>query len=533
MGGLEARPAGSTETRQPGMSSEGTIEILGAVGGDSTYRPEDVQSLRTLPQAAMTHGERFTGRPATVLYVGRQDLLKIRAELRLDPLNARRWAMQALERERKLGAHHPGKTWFLIHHANHDSPTIGSICPLLTPLHTLMRPKDCAREGAERRIGYLLALFRIYFRVFRDHHARLDEGLSNFGLDDQQRLYYLDDDVYEADDLSGFVQMLGVYFRSLEWLSAEWAAQLGVQLRLLFLEFFEDPHRLYFIGSLLGELCIPAQPRQAALDAFKQTMIDQRRARRQSVVLPEKEIIAVMADVHANLPALDAVLQFLQGRGVDKGIVLGDVVGYGPHPNECIARLQASAYTVLKGNHDLAAAVGRAGDGFSRYARWAMEWTIPKLTEGARRWLEELPPVLQGEGWLAVHGSPLDPSYLNAYVYEMTFEDNLNLLERRQLHVCFHGHTHVPGVYARIPKSRDRHVVDSEQALGTYAHCLVCPGSIGQPRQGRQGAQVALYEVGSKTITFHQVAYDVQRTVDDMRVNDFPETLVSRLLTGC
>ncbi|MBX3236300.1 MAG: metallophosphoesterase [Nitrospiraceae bacterium] len=514
------------------MSSEGTIEFLGAVGGETAYRPEDVQRLRALPQAALTHGEQFTGRPATLLYAGRQDIVKLRAEVRLDQLNARRWAMQTLERERKLQVHHPGKTWFLIHHANQDSPTIGSICPLLTPLHTLMRPKECQRDGAERRIGYLLELFRLYFRVFRDHQSRLDEGLSNFGLDEHQRLYYLDDDVYEADDLSGFVQMLGVYFRSLEWLSAEWAAQFGMQLRQVFLEYFEDPHRLYFIGSLLGDLCIPAPPRQAALEAFKQTMVDQRRARRQAVLLPDKEIIAVMADVHANLPALDAVIGFLQQRGVDKGIVLGDVVGYGPHPNECIARLQKSAYTVLKGNHDLAAAVGRAGEGFSRYARWAMEWTIPKLSEESRHWLEELPPVLQGEGWLAVHGSPLDPSYLNAYVYEMTFEDNLNLLERRQLHVCFHGHTHVPGVYARIPKSRDRHVVETEQTLGAYAHCLVCPGSVGQPRQGQQGAQVALYEVAGKTLSFHQIAYDVQQTVQDMRANDFPETLISRLLTG-
>lgn len=467
-----------------------------------------------------------------MLYVDQHNILKIRSELRLDALNSRRWALQTLKQERMLRVHHPQKTWFLIRHEQTDELSVGNICPLLNPLHTLMRPKECSVEGAERRIGYLLQAFTLYFRVYRDHQARLDEGLSNFALDEDEQLYYVDDDVYEADDLSGFVQMLGVYFRSLEWLSPEWAAQFGTRLRRLFLEYIEDPHRLYFVGSLLGDLHIPAEPRQAALDAFKHTMIDQRRAHRQSVVLPDNGRIAILADVHANLPALEAVLCFLKEHNVTKGIVLGDIVGYGPHPGECIERLQESGFTVLKGNHDLAASVCRVGDGFSRYARWAMEWTIPLLTEAHRRWLESLPPMLDGDGWIAVHGSPLDPSYLNAYVYQMTYEDNLDLLQRRKIHTCFHGHTHVPGVYARIPDTRDRHVTDPAQALGTYTHCLVCPGSVGQPRQGDQGAQLALYDIGTKTATFHHVKYDIERTVQDMRRNDFPDTLIARLLTG-
>lgn len=514
------------------MSFQETIELLGAVAGESEYCADQVRSLRAVPHETLAHGERFTGRPSTMLYVGQRDILKIRTELRLDALNSRRWGLQALERERRLRVHPPRKTWVLLHNEQTDAHTVGNICPLLTPLHTLMKPKECSTEGAERRLNYLLQLFTLYFRIFRDHHARLDEGLSNFALDEGEQLYYVDDDVYEADDLSGFVQMLGVYFRSLEWLSPERAAQFGIQLRRLFLEHFDDPHRLYFVGSLLDDLHIPAKPRQAALDAFKQTMTDQRRGRRQAVTLPDTERIAILADVHANLPALETVLGFLKEQKVTKGIVLGDVVGYGPHPGECIERLQESGFTVLKGNHDLAAAVCRVGDGFSRYARWAMEWTIPKLTEAHRRWLEKLPPMLEGTNWIAVHGSPLDPSYLNAYVYQMTYEDNLNLLQRRKIHTCFHGHTHVPGVYARITDAHDRHVTDLTQDLGQYAHCLVCPGSVGQPRQGDQGAQLALYDVGAKTATFHRVTYDVDRTVQDMRKNDFPETLISRLLTG-
>ena len=514
------------------MSFQETIELLGAVAGKSDYRIDQIRTLRAAPHETLSHGERFTGRLSTMLHISQRDILKIRTELRLDALNSRRWVLQTPERERTLLVHHPQKTWFLIRQEQTDELTVGNICPLLSPLHILMRPKECSLEGAERRLNYLLQLFGLYFRVFRDHQARLDEGLSNFALDEDERLYYVDDDVYEANDLSWFVQMLGVYFRSLEWLSPERAAQFGIQLRRLFLEYFEDPHRLYFVGSLLGDLHIPAQPRQAALDAFKQTMIDQRRARRQPVVLPDKEQIAILADVHGNLPALEAVLCFLKEHNVTKGIVLGDVVGYGPHPGECIERLQEAGFTVLKGNHDLAASVCRVGDGFSRYARWAMEWTIPKLTDAHRRWLEDLSPVLEGDGWIAVHGSPLDPSYLNAYVYQMTYEDNLDLLQRRKLHTCFHGHTHVPGVYARIPDAPDRHVTDSAQKLGAYAYCLACPGSVGQPRQGDQGAQLALYDVGAQTLTFHQVKYDIERTVQDMRRNDFPDALISRLLTG-
>jgi predicted phosphodiesterase len=244
--------------------------------------------------------------------------------------------------------------------------------------------------------------------------------------------------------------------------------------------------------------------------------------------------LALLSDIHANLPALEAALDFIGLLGLDDVIVLGDVVGYGPHPVECIERLADSPFQYIKGNHDYACSL-EADEApahpvaMSRDARWVADWTAKRLSAEHRRWLRELPASLQRDGWLAVHGSPVDPNRFNGYVYEMTYERNLDELHSLGLRTCFHGHTHVRGVYARVRGRLDAFYTADSQPLEKYLHALVCPGSVGQPRNGMPGAQLAVYDRESRLVQFYSIAYAIDRTIQDMERQGFPDALVDRL----
>jgi predicted phosphodiesterase len=234
------------------------------------------------------------------------------------------------------------------------------------------------------------------------------------------------------------------------------------------------------------------------------------------------------------LPALEAALDFIRLLRLADVIMLGDVVGYGPHPAECVERLADARFRCIKGNHDYACAL-EAGElpmhpiAMSRDARWVADWTAKRLSADHRSWLRAQPTSLEGEGWLAVHGSPIDPNRFNGYVYEMTYERNLDELQAMGIRTCFHGHTHVQGVYARARGKLDAFYTADAQALDKYLHALVCPGSIGQPRNGMPGAQLAVYDRESHVVQFYSLAYAMDHAIADMERHGFPGALVARL----
>lgn len=242
--------------------------------------------------------------------------------------------------------------------------------------------------------------------------------------------------------------------------------------------------------------------------------------------------LAILADVHANLPALDAVLSYLKKQDISNGIVLGDTVGYGPHPSECIKRLTNSNLIIIKGNHDNAVATGNYSKGFSRTGKWVIEWTIENIGSRDKKWLGKLPAFLRGNGWLAVHGSPMDPTHFNGYVYEMTYKKNLDNLEQREIPHCFHGHTHIMGVYARKSGIEDKFYKSDTIQLNEYKHSLVCPGAVGQARDGNPQCQFAIYDSMENKINFLCLDYDMEKTIDDMKRFGFPTSLQERLTSG-
>jgi predicted phosphodiesterase len=241
---------------------------------------------------------------------------------------------------------------------------------------------------------------------------------------------------------------------------------------------------------------------------------------------------ALLADIHANAAALEAVLAELDANGIAEALVLGDLVGYGPEPEACVAAIRARGWPTLLGNHDYGVAHGDFNKGFSSLGRRVAEWTAERLGRDDLDWLAALPDTLEGEGWMAVHGAPADQAKLLAYVYRMTYEANLDYLAGRGVRCCFHGHTHIQGVYFRNDRG-DGFSEAPVQSIADYVHCLVCPGSVGQPR-GRNGTQAryAVVDPGTWLLELKQVDYEVERTVAAMASQGLPEALGQRLLVG-
>jgi diadenosine tetraphosphatase ApaH/serine/threonine PP2A family protein phosphatase len=237
--------------------------------------------------------------------------------------------------------------------------------------------------------------------------------------------------------------------------------------------------------------------------------------------------LAVLSDIHANLAALDAVRGDLPD--VDEVWVLGDIVGYGPQPNEIIAALQEMGARSVMGNHD-GAAIGQVDvSWFNPDAARAITWTSEVIDENARAYLATLPEVrIEGE-MTAVHGSPRDPTW--EYISDAgVAEANLASFDTR---LCLHGHTHVPIVY-RADDGRVETVsaVPGSPVTVETGRLLVNPGSVGQPRDGNPAASYLVIDTAAQTAQFHRVMYDVAVTQRLMREVGLPPRLAERLTYG-
>lgn len=240
--------------------------------------------------------------------------------------------------------------------------------------------------------------------------------------------------------------------------------------------------------------------------------------------------ILVISDIHANLVALDAVLA--AAGQVDAVWNLGDTVGYGPFPGECIERMIAvSPELTLLGNHD-AAAVGLLSlDEFNPIARAATIWTAGQLSPEHRAILSGLPARAIIDDCLCVHGSPRHPIW--EYVYSAAVADASFATFGEP--VCFLGHTHIQlfisddmaerGIGPSLPQDGD--VLDL-----TGQRFIINPGSVGQPRDGNPDAAFALFEPVERRVTFRRVRYDVSATQAAMHAAGLPMPLITRLSSG-
>lgn len=240
--------------------------------------------------------------------------------------------------------------------------------------------------------------------------------------------------------------------------------------------------------------------------------------------------ILVLTDVHANLVALEAVLDDA-GR-VDDVWSIGDIVGYGPRPRECVelVRILTPNVSVI-GNHDWAS-IGRLSlEDFNPVARFASYWTTTQLSAEHLQYLESLPNRMIDQDWTVVHGSPSHPIW--EYIYNARVAAaNFPAFDTR---LCFIGHTHVP-LYIREEEAlagvAPHHPGDGDVLDVSAGRFFINPGSVGQPRDGDPRAAYAIYEPEARRVIFRRVEYRVADTQRDMRAAGLPESLVSRLAVG-
>lgn len=244
--------------------------------------------------------------------------------------------------------------------------------------------------------------------------------------------------------------------------------------------------------------------------------------------------ILVLSDLHSNATALDAVLDAAKDRW-DLSVCLGDVVGYGPDPNEVTARLRALGTQTIRGNHDKAVTGLMVTDDFNPVAKAAVDWTRVQLKPEHLAWLSALPPgPLETDGIVLVHGAFQDE---DEYVF--TPAQALDGLLGSTAEVTFFGHTHHQGGFSyqdsqlEVLQIRPR-PSESFAALRMELprRYLLNPGSIGQPRDGDPRAAFAIADLEHQIVEFWRVAYDIPAVQERMRSARLPEPLIQRLSAG-
>lgn len=242
--------------------------------------------------------------------------------------------------------------------------------------------------------------------------------------------------------------------------------------------------------------------------------------------------VGIVTDIHSNLVALETVLEDM--GAVDAIWCLGDIVGYGPWPNECIDILRERAAAVIAGNHDLAT-VGSplvSVDDFNADAAAATSWTASQLTPESRSFLEGLQPSREVDGVTLAHASPRHP----VWEYLMTAAGAAASFERFGTTVCLVGHTHIPSVFI---EQEDGHIAvgymeaDSRFEPGEQ-RCIANPGSVGQPRDRDPRAAYLLLELGNggPALEWRRVPYDIAATQSEMQRVGLPRFFIERLEHG-
>lgn len=236
----------------------------------------------------------------------------------------------------------------------------------------------------------------------------------------------------------------------------------------------------------------------------------------------------IISDIHANLTALEAVL--LDVGEYDQVWCLGDLVGYGPEPNECISRLVGlKDLTCVLGNHD-AAALGMIDiNAFNHDARLSLQWLENKLTSFSRRFLEGLEERFSQNNVTMVHGSPFNPVW--EYIFDIPMATkNFKSFESQ---VCLVGHTHVPYLFSQdVSGQVIRHFLAPNQPFTLQEKSILNPGSVGQPRDRDPRASYMIYDTEAATWELRRVAYDIAYVQARIFQERLPVTHAYRLKEG-
>jgi diadenosine tetraphosphatase ApaH/serine/threonine PP2A family protein phosphatase len=237
----------------------------------------------------------------------------------------------------------------------------------------------------------------------------------------------------------------------------------------------------------------------------------------------------ILSDIHANLTALEAVLA--EAGNIDAAWCLGDLVGYGPDPNECVERIRSLPNLQCTiGNHDAASLKQIDVDAFNPEARLAIHWTQDALSDSSRAFLQDLPEVIELDNVTLAHGSPRHPVWeylLDTRTATLNFDYFFTPL-------CFVGHTHLPVIYTLNDSKHMARlsIPEANQAITLPERAIVNPGSVGQPRDRDPRAAFALFDTETRLLDYRRVPYDFKAVQKRMADAGLPERHIQRLAAG-
>ena len=247
-------------------------------------------------------------------------------------------------------------------------------------------------------------------------------------------------------------------------------------------------------------------------------------------------IYAVFSDIHSNLEAFDVVMKFYRDFcNVDRYLFCGDIIGYGPNPNECLDRIKnIKSYHMVLGNHDASLVDKKNIDRFNEYARETILWTKKIITKENIDFINSVAETITINDITLVHGSPMEP--LDEYI--MSSEQCLNNIEKFNTKICFCGHTHQPFIFELDKNEKFKFIVPIfysdryEFKLNEEARYIINVGSVGQPRDCDSRSCCVVYNDIDKKIIFQRLKYDINLVQKEMMKFGLPKFLVQRLSFG-
>ena len=236
---------------------------------------------------------------------------------------------------------------------------------------------------------------------------------------------------------------------------------------------------------------------------------------------------ALFGDIHANLEALNAVLQDAADQNCTHFVCLGDVVGYNANPSECVKIVQDLDCPVVKGNHDEEASIDTPLDGLNPLAAHALRWTRDSLSPEEREWLKSMKMVRQVRDFTIVHATLDTPA---GWGYVTNKFDAMASFSYQFTPVCFHGHTHTPRFYV---KDGSVDAVPGESVnIEMGKKYFINIGSVGQPRDGDWRSAYAVYDADDQIVTIRRLEYDIKTAQRKIIESGLPEMLANRLSVG-
>jgi predicted phosphodiesterase len=241
--------------------------------------------------------------------------------------------------------------------------------------------------------------------------------------------------------------------------------------------------------------------------------------------------LALISDIHANDDALEAVLADIEAQAVDEIFCLGDIVGYGANPNECVDLVKKSSTLTLQGNHDAASVGLLSTQHFNIHAKIAIEWTMGNLTDASHSFIKSLPLKETRLSHTFVHATPYEP---NMWYYITSLEEAAFNFRFFDTDFCFVGHTHIPIIIV-LEDEKEVYVHQNETLdYGQLSNVrfLINVGSVGQPRDRNPDSCYGILDSEAKTFTYRRVRYDVKNAQAKMRKIKMPDFLIARLQEG-